>query len=524
MLTILRKSGGIIRPTAAYQITTFQQIRNIHNDKRFIFSKMKEFVGEKGVLIDSCSRKEYSTGHRYGEGNAMAVVFPENRDQLAHILKFCEHHRIEVVPQGGKSGLVGGSIADHNAICLSLIKFEKDNIIIDEKNESVTVSASFTVDSINEKLKIFDLICPLNFGATGSANIGGMLATNPAGIEAIGYGDLREMTISCKMMIPSGEILEFITKPTKGLITQDNSTIKDSPIGSWGTLGVFLSAKIKLSKIPKEKEQILFVPNSKDDMQEIKKNIFDGFNGEEYKVSSFEIIPVSVLRILSDQNINIRDPFKDEIRVKDDDYSFLIQIDSTSEDGNLSDKVNDVFSDLEYKGKFKSCIVQRNFTKERHLISHSIAKIGDVLGFDVSTRDISLLQNFIEEAEMLVKKKWPDFISTPYGHYGRGAVHLNFVLPKELGKIDSETKKSIQKEIYGLVVNKYKGSISAEHGIGSHNLDSYHDFTSDSDKNKALAMKKEYDPCNIMNRIINLSSRPKDKPKDFTEKGTGGRW
>src|SRR5690606_7397730 len=146
---------------------------------RAFLDACRDAVGAQFVLIGDDTANFLTDQRRRYTGKALAVVKPADTDEVAAIIKLCNDYKIAVVPQGGNTGLVLGSVPDQsgNAIVLSLIRLNKIRAI-DTVNNTMTVEAGVILQHVQEAAAEADRLFPLSLAAEGSCTIGGNLGTN----------------------------------------------------------------------------------------------------------------------------------------------------------------------------------------------------------------------------------------------------------------------------------------------------------------------------------------------------------
>src|ERR671917_1460866 len=179
-------------------------------------------------------------------GEALAVVRPRDRDEVAFVVGECARAGIAVVPQGGNTGLVGGSVP-YGGIVLSLDRLQTIREV-DPVNATMTVEAGCILKSVHEAADRVGSFFPLSLPSEGSCRIGGNLATNAGGTAVLRFGNMRELTLGLEVVLADGRIWNGL----KGL-RKDNSgyDLRDLFVGSEGTLGVITAAVLKLLPVPR---------------------------------------------------------------------------------------------------------------------------------------------------------------------------------------------------------------------------------------------------------------------------------
>ena len=172
------------------------------------------------------------------KGNSSLVLRPGSTEQVARILLHCNERKLAVVPQGGNTGLVGGSIPVFDEIVLSLSRLNRI-LHFDPLSGIVSAEAGVVKQQLDDFLQDQGYVLPYDLGARGSCQIGGNLATNAGGVRLIKYGSLRGSTVGLKAVMANGEVIDNM----KGLL-KDNTgyDLKQCLIGSEGTLGVITEA------------------------------------------------------------------------------------------------------------------------------------------------------------------------------------------------------------------------------------------------------------------------------------------
>lgn len=471
---------------------------------------------DTNIITNQSEKDKYDIGWRYGKGSSLCVLRPKNNQLLAKILVYCDEHKISVIPQGGNTSLVGSATPDNSGkqIIISSELLYNNFIEIDNsstKNTSGLVGAGVILEQLNNKLEPDNIFFPIDIGSKGSANIGGMAASNAAGTRACKYGNMLSRTLALEIVTANGEIKtihnplhnHFSTKNEAELL-QDNSkpTLLFPFIGSGGNLAFITKVKLSLAKLAKTQQTIMLVTENQHNIALIRKTLKQNFT--KY-FSAFETCPINVLKIVATNNSeNLKYIFAGDENLNDDDYAILIELVSENpEDKEILEKqLEDIVIKLWQGGFIKSARMDNKediLWRTRHHISESLRNLGQVIAFDISIKGIDNLSNFRTDLKKIINDKYPFIIQAPFGHEMIGACHYNLVIPKNLAiTINQEEKLSIQKLVYDLVI-KYQGSISAEHGIGVHNQHFYDLYTSQIFKDEYHKIKKLYDPNNIMN-------------------------
>ena len=180
-------------------------------------------------------------------GKTPLVLFPRTTTEVSHILAVCNETETAVVPQGGNTGLVGGSVPFETGdeIVVTLSRMNRIRALSSDNN-TVTVEAGCILGDIQTAARDADRLFPLSLGAEGSCQIGGNLATNAGGINVLRYGNTRDLVLGLEAVLPDGRIWNDMTRLRKDNTGYD---LKHLFIGAEGTLGVITAALLLPSPI-----------------------------------------------------------------------------------------------------------------------------------------------------------------------------------------------------------------------------------------------------------------------------------
>ncbi len=181
------------------------------------------------------------------------VLRPQSTEQVSAILRICSAAGQALVPLGGRTGMANGHFQTAGEIGLSL---ERMNAIeeIDPDNRTMTVQAGCILQVAVEAAEEKDLLLPLDFGARGSATLGGIVATNAGGNMVIRYGMVRDMVLGLEVVLADGTVVTSLNKMLKNNTGYD---IKQWFIGAEGTLGVITRVVLRLRPTPSSQNTAL---------------------------------------------------------------------------------------------------------------------------------------------------------------------------------------------------------------------------------------------------------------------------
>src|SRR5213592_4340758 len=210
---------------------------------------LRDIVGAANVLTDPQDTAPYFTDWRKQySAAAECVVRPASTAEVARVVALCARESVALVPQGGNTGLSGGSVpsGSRREIVLSLSRMSRIRQL-DTLNDTVTVEAGCVLAAVQRAADDAGRLFPLSLAAEGSCQIGGNLSTNAGGINVLRYGTAREQVLGLEVVLPDGRVWEGL----RGL-RKDNTgyDLKQLFLGAEGTLGIITAAVLRLHPKP----------------------------------------------------------------------------------------------------------------------------------------------------------------------------------------------------------------------------------------------------------------------------------
>lgn len=459
--------------------------------------KLKQISGPKGWIDDQDHMQAFVTEPRGKyHGRTPLILLPNSTAIVAEIVTYCARHKIPIVPQGGNSGLVGGSIptASGHEILVSLKRL--NNIRQkDGQNQTITVEAGCILSDIQDLAHRMGFLFPLSLAAEGSCMIGGNLSTNAGGVNVLHYGNMRSLVLGLEVVLPDGEIWQGL-----GGLIKDNTgyDLKQIFIGAEGTLGIITAATLKLCPLPHEKQTALVaVPNPQAavDLLDMARRISGSC------ITAFEIMPRLGMEIVTRHIPTTKDPMNTA-------YDWYVLLECSS---SLSPDLLDLEQVMEHilaqamdKGLVLDGVIAKNEKQSRNIwhlreyLSEAQGHEGGSIKHDISL-PISAIPDFLIKAAELVETIIPGARPIPFGHLGDGNLHYNISQPPDMDKKDFLDKwQELNRHVHDMV-RKYNGSFSAEHGIGRMKTSEMIRYKSKIELDMMRAIKKTLDPDNIMN-------------------------
>jgi glycolate oxidase subunit GlcD len=457
---------------------------------------LKELPPTIQTAIDKASLKEYGRDWtRYYEPNPSAIVFPKSTDDAQKIIQWARRHKIALVPSGGRTGLSGAAVAKNLEVVVS---FEKMNRILsfDEVNQCVTVEPGVITEELQNFAKEKGLYFPVDFASRGSSQIGGNVATNAGGIKVIKYGLIRNWVTSLKVVTGSGDVLELNKSLVKNATGYD---LRQLFIGSEGTLGLVTEVTLKLTQAPKPANLFLLGVANLDAVMKV----FATFR-KACDVTAFELFTEKALGHVLSAFSELNRPFETvapvyllvEVETVNDEsvQTALSAFESGMNDGLILDGV---VSQNETQSK--------NFWRFREDITEALSKYTPYKN-DISVT-IANVPEFMSEIDRVFQIEYPDLEIIWFGHIGDGNLHISILKPFDLEM--PEFVKRCQKvdALLYSTIQKFGGSISAEHGVGLSKKPFLHFTRSSAEVQFMRQIKKIFDPDSILNpgKIFDLT-------------------
>ena len=458
--------------------------------------RVQEAVGPKGWTDDPAAMAPYLVEQRgLYQGRAALVVRPDSTEQVAAVMRICAEHGIPVVPQGGNTGLAGGGVPSErgDAIVLSLGRMNRIRAL-DPLNDTVTVEAGVVLQRIQEAAAEADRLFPLSLGAEGSCMIGGNLSTNAGGTGVLRYGNARSLVLGLEVVLPDGRVWDGL----RGL-RKDNTgyDLKQLFIGAEGTLGVITAAVLRLFPRPRDVVTAMVAVRDVKAAVELLALLRAG-TGES--VTAFELMPRIGMESAARHIEGVADPF-------DKPYGHYVLIECTSAQGPgpLRGAVEGVLEGALERGFVLDAVFaeSRGQAKALWYIRETLPEAqkfeGGSIKHDVSV-PVSSVADFIAAADKAVEAAMPGIRPFAFGHVGDGNIHYNLSQPLGMDK-DAFLAEwpRLNRVVHDIVVGRFRGSISAEHGIGLVRRAELPRYKSEVELDLMRRVKAALDPRGLMN-------------------------
>ncbi len=481
---------------AKYTYSHDQAMMPIMNADTLLQSLRNTFSGR--LLSDAHDTAPYLLDWRKSyQGKALAVVEPDSAADVAAVVRWCIAHNFNIVPQGGNTSLSGGSVPDNqsNNILINLKRLNRIRAI-DPSNNTMTVEAGCILQDIHTHALNANRLFPLSLAAQGSCTIGGNLATNAGGVQVLRYGNARELCLGLEVVTAQGEVWEGL----KGL-RKDNTgyDLRDLYIGSEGTLGIITAAVLKLHPLPVAKQAAWIAVQSPDLAMRLLSLAQQQLGAA---LTAFELVSDIAFNLVLKHFSSCINPLSASINQAP--WYILLEISDTVSQAHAAEALQQLLESVFEHGLILDAALSDNEAQFKALwalrenISEAQAHEGKNIKHDIAV-PISSIPNFIEHTQKALHAAFPHVRLVTFGHMGDGNLHYNVSCP--IGD-DSHAFLHNQAAINRIVhdaVAYFKGSISAEHGLGVLRRDEAARYKSPVEKALMRNIKRALDPENRMN-------------------------
>jgi len=418
---------------------------------------------------------------------AIAVVLPKTTADVSEILRICYAHDQPIVVHGGMTNMVGSTETHKEELVISMEKMDQIEEV-DERSRVMCVQAGVILQNIQEVAKEKGLLFPLNFGAKGSAQIGGVISTNAGGMRVVKYGMTRHLVLGVEAVLADGTVINSLKK-----IIKDNSgfDLKQLFIGSEGTLGLVTRAVLKLLEAPTSRNAAFVGLQSYDHVIAFLKYMDSGLAGN---LSCFELIWNDTYQGMTSPPAQVRPPLPY-------DYPYYVLLESL---GNQQEADQQRLEQLLLTAQAQEMILDAVmafteadlnwFFKIREDVDVLVDRCRNDQHFDISLPISAIgttLNKILEELRALegVEKAYS------FGHVADGNIHLI------IGKSEEtpELIKAVNQIVYA-PLQSLGGSVSAEHGIGVHKKPYLSLSRTAAEIQLMRVLKRSMDPKGILNR------------------------
>jgi len=452
-----------------------------------LIDALKSLLDPGKLLTDADSLNTYGKDWtKHFAPAPLAIAFPKSIEQVQAIVRWANQHGVALVPSGGRTGLSAGAVAANGEV---VVAFDYMNQIVEfnEFDRTARCQAGVVTKQLQQFAEDQGLYYPVDFASSGSSQIGGNIGTNAGGIKVIRYGMTRNWVAGMKVVTGKGDLLELNKDLIKNATGYD---LRQLFIGAEGTLGFVVEATMRLDRAPKNLTAMVLGAPDLDSIMPV----LHAFQSK-LDLTAFEFFSDKALAKILDRG-DVPAPFDTECP-----FYALLEFEATTEE-----VANDALATFEHcveQGWVLDGVMSQsqqqleNLWKLREYISETISHWTPYKN-DISVT-VSKVPAFLHDIDAIVGANYPDFEVVWFGHIGDGNLHLNILKPDNLSKDEFFAKCAVVNKWVFETVQKYNGSISAEHGVGMTKRD-YLGYSRSAEEIAYMqAVKAVFDPNGIMN-------------------------
>jgi FAD/FMN-containing dehydrogenase len=457
--------------------------------------RIRSIVGPNGILTSPEDMAPYLAEWRGRfKGNSPAVVRPANTEEVAAVVRICAEAGIPIVPQGGNTGLVGGSIPyeEGREIVLSLSRLNRIRNI-DPLNYTMTVDAGVVLKTAQDAAADANRLLPMSLGSEGTCQIGGLISTNAGGINVLRYGNMRDLVLGLEVVLADGRVWDGMRALRKNNTGYD---LKHLFIGAEGTLGIVTGAVLKLFPRPVQAETaFIAVPDPASAIELLAR--LRTASGDA--VSAFELMSRRCLDFALKHVAGTIDPLSEP-----SPWYVLTELTAGTQSDAFRENFEAALGDAFEAGLATDATLAQSDAQAKQLwfIREAIVEAqkfeGGSIKNDVSI-PVSCVAEFLERATAAVEATCPGIRVTPFGHVGDGNIHFNLSQPEGADTAAYLARWDEICHVVNEVIFDLDGSISAEHGIGRFKKDEMPVIKSPVEFDMLRAMKAALDPKGLLN-------------------------
>ena len=459
-----------------------------------LLTELRARLGVRGLLEGRDTAGYVEDWRGLYRGRTPAVIRPENTAELAGAVRLCAQAGVAMVPQGGNTSMVGGATPseDGRQLVVSIARMNRVRAL-DARDLTMTLDAGMTLKAAQQAASAAGCLLPLSIASEGSAQIGGVLATNAGGNNTLRYGNARDLVLGLEVVLPDGTIWNGLRR-----LRKDNTgyCLRQLFVGSEGTLGFITAAVLKLVPAPARVEVALCAVPSPEAALEL----FGRFTRDDAgAVVAFEYMCGTSMALVLDLVEGATLP----LAARAEHYT-LVELATSRADAALRNRMEGVLEAALADGVVSDAALADSNAqraaiwrlREEH--SEAQKRAGASVKNDVSV-PVSSVPALIAAASAACAAMVPGLRIAPFGHLGDGNIHFNLVQPAGM-----EPRAFLaQSDAIILAVNaevrRLGGSFSAEHGIGRLKSALMEEWRGGAELDLMRRIKAAIDPSGLMN-------------------------
>lgn len=459
-----------------------------------LLSRLSALIGAAHVLTGESMAPYAFDWRRRQDSRPLAVLRPGSTAEVAAIVRLCAETGTPIVPQGGNTGVVGGTVVAEGTggVLLNLGRLNRIRTL-DAADYTAIVEAGCILADLQAAAEAADRYFPLSLGSEGTCTLGGNLSSNAGGILTLRYGNARDLVLGLEVVLPDGRVWAGLHT-----LRKDNSgyDLKHLFLGAEGTLGIITAASVKLYPKPRQVETALVAVPSP---QAAVTLLGLARTGTGDSLSAFELMPRFAIDGAREILGREMDPFS-----APSPWYVLLEASSGRAGPMLREQLQAVLETGLEQGVLTDALFADSLEQTRRLwlIREGLPEIGRKIGGAVHTDvsvPVSRIPAFLTATLAAITAYMPSVRPYPFGHVGDGNIHFNIGRPAGM---DGPAYLAHADAITALVheqVLAHGGSISAEHGIGNYKAAELARIKDPVELSLMRAVKAMLDPAGILN-------------------------
>jgi len=459
-----------------------------------LLDELHAILGDRGLLRDPTDTAPYCEDwRRLFQGRTPAVLRPATTAELADAVRACAARGVAMVPQGGNTSMVGGAVPaeDGSQVVVSLARMREVRAV-DPVDMTMIVEAGVTLKAAQDAAAAAGCLLPLSISSEGTAQIGGILATNAGGNNTVRYGNARDLVLGLEVVLPDGQVWSGLRR-----LRKDNTgyCLRQLFVGSEGTLGIIAAAVLKLAPRPREVVVALCALPS----PEAALALFTRFQlHDPAAVQAFEYMGAGGMELV------VRHIPGAILPIGAAPHYALVELATPRPGGGLREGMETVLAeamqdDLVTDAALAESEAQRLALwrlREEH--AEAQKREGASVKNDVSV-PVSHVPELLRRAEAACAALMPGIRMVAFGHMGDGNIHLNFEQPVAMDSAAFLAQDHAIMDTVGTIVRDLDGSFSAEHGVGRLKPYMMEDWRGGAELDAMRRIKRALDPAGLMN-------------------------
>jgi FAD/FMN-containing dehydrogenase len=470
-------------------------MNDAHNDIRHI---LRAQLGHNAVL-DGTDAGAYLTDIKGVISPALAVVRPANTAEVAQVVRLCGANDVAIIAQGGNTNVCGMTMAPDSRLAVVLCLSRMNHIVaVDADCSTLIAEAGCTIQACQEAAAYQSRLFAPDWGARGTAQVGGAVATNGGGLNVFRYGTTREQVLGVEAVLADGTVwdgMRALRKDTSGY------DLKQLLIGSEGTLGIITKVVFKLHPQQPHSRSMFAAIETPTCLMAVLNEAKD-IAGDT--LVAFELMNGVGVELALKRYPNLQRPIETRSR-----WYVLVRLAGRE---SVDDTLTTLFERTFGSGHLTDAVMAQSESQEHNLWALRDQMIpmqyfpGPVAKWDVSV-PINKIATFLYRAESIANKHDPNAVSYAVGHVGDGNIHYSIFPQRDPGPCTEALLAAYISEIDALTWS-LGGSIVAEHGVGTVYIDRMRAQKPPVEYAMMQQVKRMFDPANLMNpgKLLRLDS------------------